>query len=126
MMKNASKLIVSGAALLALCAYGVAAPASESEQTAAGPVAPVALTGQRTAAAASDREVTQRVRKALIADPYVYAEHISVSTDDGVVTLDGLVASEWDLVSAIRISSRVPGVKHVVDDLQIIDFGRRG
>jgi osmotically-inducible protein OsmY len=123
MMKDASKLIVLGAALLAVCAYSVAAPIGESEETT---VSPVAIAGQRTSATVSDREVTRRVQKALDADPYVYAEHVSVSTDNGVVTLEGLISNAWDLRSAIRISSQVPGVKRVVDDLEIIDFGRRG
>ena len=76
-----------------------------------------------TASAASDQEIDKRVTAALAAAPYLYAEHITVTSEDGVVTLHGLVGSPSDLEDAIRVSSRVQGVKDVVDDLQIEDFG---
>ena len=83
----------------------------------------LALSG---AASASDKDTGQRVRAALDSDQYLYAEHITVTSKDGVVTLHGLVDSEWDLRQAISISSRVNGVKQVVDDLEIWDLDGRG
>jgi osmotically-inducible protein OsmY len=77
-------------------------------------------------ASASDQPIDRRVATALQAAPYLYAEHITVTSKDGVVTLHGTVGSPWDLREAIKISSRVPGVHAVVDDLEIWDFTARG
>ena len=79
-----------------------------------------------TASAASDQQIDNRVTAALAAAPYLYADHVTVTSKDGVVTLHGMVGSASDLVDAIRISSRVEGVKDVRDDLQIWEFGGRG
>jgi osmotically-inducible protein OsmY len=76
-------------------------------------------------ASASDQPIDRRVMAALQAAPYLYAEHITVTSKDGVITLHGMVGSPWDLREAIRISSRVDGVHAVVDDLEIWDFGGR-
>lgn len=75
---------------------------------------------------ASIQSLDQRVTAALESDPYLYSEHITVTSKDGVVTLHGSVGDEWDLRKAIKISSQVEGVKDVVDDLQIWQFGIRG
>jgi osmotically-inducible protein OsmY len=125
-MKVARNVVVFGTALLALSAYSIAAPSSESKETTTNRVGPVIIPGQKAQEDLSDREVTKRVELALDSDPYVYAEHVFVTTTDGVVTLQGLVGDERDLLSSIRISSRVAGVKSVVDELEIWDFGRGG
>ena len=77
------------------------------------------------AASAADGDIAQRVTAALQSDPYLYSEHITVTSKDGVVTLHGSVGDEWDLRDAIEVSSHVEGVKDVVDDLQIWQFGGR-
>jgi len=125
-MKIARNVMAFGTALLTLSAYSVAAPLGESEETTTNGVEPVIVTGKKDPERLSDREVTRRVEAALDSDPYVYAEHVSVTTADGVVTLRGLVGDEEDLRGTIRISSRVDGVKRVVDELEIWDFGRAG
>jgi osmotically-inducible protein OsmY len=124
-MKLASNALVFGTAVLAFSAYCLAAPLTESEKATTDAVGTV-VAGMSAPGGLSDREVTKRVQAALRSDPYVYAEHVSVTSAGGVVTLQGLVADEWDLRSAIRISSRVAGVRRVVDELEITDFGRAG
>jgi osmotically-inducible protein OsmY len=42
-----------------------------------------------------------------------------VTIKNGVVTLHGMVFDDWDLRSAMRIAKRLPGVKRVVNDLEI-------
>lgn len=98
-MKSFKQAIAVGSALFALCGGASASP--------------------------TDQQVDQRVTAALQSDRYLYAEHITVTSQDGVITLHGLVDSDWDLLDAIKISSRVKGVKSVVDDLEIWDFGGR-
>jgi osmotically-inducible protein OsmY len=125
-MKVGRNVMVFGTALLALSAYSIAAPSSESRATTTNPVGPVIISGKKVPKSLSDRDVTTRVEMALDSDPYVYAEHVAVTTADGVVTLHGLVGDEWDLRRAIGVTSRVAGVKRVVDELEIWDFGGGG
>jgi osmotically-inducible protein OsmY len=45
--------------------------------------------------------------------------------DRGVVHLRGIVFSDWDLRDAMRIASRAAGDRKVVDNLTIVEGGRR-
>ena len=72
-----------------------------------------------------DQEVNKRVEAALDQAPYLYAQHVTATTRDGIVTLQGMVGSASDLQDALRITSRVNGVKDVVDELEIWQFGGR-
>jgi osmotically-inducible protein OsmY len=91
----------------------------------------IALCGTAAAVAAPaiypvpDAEVRDRVQLALHDDPYFYDGHVEVSVDDGVVHLHGLVFSDWDLRDAMRIASKAAGDRRVVDNLTLIQGGRR-
>ena len=122
-MKRTWNLIVAGSTMFALSAYSAAAFAGKTTEATTNPAGPVVVTGTKVA---SDQELKKRVQFALNSDPYVYAEHVSVTSKDGVVTLDGLVADEWDLLGAVRISSGVAGVRRVNDQLEIWDLGQSG
>jgi osmotically-inducible protein OsmY len=74
---------------------------------------------------APDAEVRDRVQLALHDDPYFYDAHVQVSVDDGVVHLHGLVFSDWDLRDAMRIASKAAGDHRVIDNLTLIQGGRR-
>lgn len=52
-------------------------------------------------------------------DPFFFDEHITITIMDGVVTLHGIVFDDWDLRSARRIAKRIPGVKRVINDLEM-------
>jgi osmotically-inducible protein OsmY len=73
----------------------------------------------------ADGELERRVRAALHADPYFYAEHVTVSVEQGAVVLRGFVFSDWDLRDAIRITSKAAADRRVVDNLSIKQGGRR-
>jgi osmotically-inducible protein OsmY len=75
--------------------------------------------------AAPDEALRQRVADALHDDRYFYAEHVSVSVNNGVVVLHGFVASEWDLRDAIRIAGKAAGDRRVIDNLSIELGGNR-
>jgi osmotically-inducible protein OsmY len=79
---------------------------------AAGPVKSEA---QRQA----DRETAGRVQAALDADKRLYARHIIVRADNGVVRLSGFVWDPPDLYEAKRVAELVPGVSRVVNDLEL-------
>lgn len=73
---------------------------------------------------AADRAITRQIQAALHHAPYLDADHIEVETTRGVVRLSGMVGSDVDLRTALRVSATVPGVRRVVDDLELIEFGR--
>jgi osmotically-inducible protein OsmY len=87
----------------------------------------MALCGAATAANISipDADLRDSVQFALHTDPYFYDGHVEVSVDHGVVHLRGLVFSDWDLRDAMRIASKAAGDRRVVNDLTIVEGGRR-
>lgn len=77
------------------------------------------------AGAGSDAELQIRVQQALHADPYFYDGHVEVAVDHGVVYLKGLVFSDWDMRDAKRIAAKAAVNRRVVNDLTLVEGGRR-
>jgi osmotically-inducible protein OsmY len=67
----------------------------------------------------ADRETAARVQAALDADKQLYAKHITVRADNGVVRLTGFVWDPPDLMEAKSVAELVPGVSSVVNDLEL-------
>jgi hyperosmotically inducible periplasmic protein len=67
----------------------------------------------------SDKETAQRVEAALNADEGLYAKHISVRADNGVVRLTGYVWNASDFQTATIIAEGVDGVTAVVNNLEL-------
>jgi BON domain len=101
--------IVLGAALLLpyLSPAQTPAPAPDGE---------VVITGQRQ----HDEAVTEQVQKVLQDDPVLYSGHISVSTHNGVVTLEGIVEDLWDYRRALLLARRVAGRGRVVNKMEFL------
>lgn len=72
----------------------------------------------------ADRETAQRVQAALNADKKLWAKHIIVRADNGVVNLSGYVSDPPDLIEAKHIAEVVAGVTKVVNDLELEPNGR--
>jgi hyperosmotically inducible protein len=98
-----SRAARAGFALALLC--GVAACAT----------GPAKSDAQRQA----DREMAAHVQDALDADKQLYARHITVRADNGVVRLTGFVWDPPDLNEAKSVAELVPGVSSVVNDLEL-------
>jgi len=97
------KRVSFAVAVTVLC--GVAACASGPPKTDA----------QRQA----DRETAERVEAALNSDQGLYAKHITVQADNGVVHLTGYVWETSDLQTATIIAEGVEGVTAVVNNLEL-------
>jgi BON domain len=67
----------------------------------------------------SDAEITARVRRLLRSDSATSMLRIQVMTEDGVVTLRGLVQTLDDTDNAAEVASRVEGVVDVIDELEV-------
>lgn len=89
------------------------------------------LCGGAAAAAAAgnysipDADLRDSVQFALHGDPDFYDGHVQVSVDHGVVHLRGSVFSDWDLRDAMRIASKAAGDRRVINNLTIVEGGRR-
>jgi len=125
-MKIGTQTMILGLILSAFSGYSTTATANESSETMADAANVIAVSAKRASLGSADQEVNKRVEAALDQAPYLDAEHVTVTSRDGIVTLQGMVGSASDLQDALRIASRVNGVKDVVDELEIWQFGGRG
>ena len=112
------------AAVLAVMAFAAIA-ARADKVTAPGNTRldEIVVTAKKRSDPAADEKTKQQVEEALHSDPFFYDEHVTVTVNNGVATLHGMVFDDWDLRIAVRISRRIPGVKRVVNDLEIMVGG---
>jgi hypothetical protein len=68
-----------------------------------------------------DRQVTQRIRRALVSDDTlsIAARNIFVSTTEGVVTLRGVVRSEQERQTILEAVRAVPEVRRIEEELEV-------
>lgn len=80
-----------------------------------------AITPANQSETESDRTITQKIRKAVVADDSLStnAKNIKIITINGVVTLRGPVASQQEIDSIIRKVSDVQGIVKVDNQLEI-------
>ena len=101
-MKLFVSRIVTGAALVLLCALGTAG-----------------------AADTPDAWVTMKTKVSLMTTDGLRTSALSVDTVNGVVTLHGKVATEAEKVKAGDVARRIDGVKDVKNLLQIVPKSQR-
>ena len=70
--------------------------------------------------AARDQATTAKVVQALQDDPYVYAAHISVTTENGIVRLQGLAFDVGDLQRALYLARRASGSRRIVNEIELL------
>jgi len=71
-----------------------------------------------TAERPSDAQVTRRVMAALQQDPYVFADHVTVTTENGVVRLEGVMTDLHDMLRVLRLARRIAGKGRVVNKIE--------
>jgi osmotically-inducible protein OsmY len=69
----------------------------------------------------SDLDITQDIRKAIVADPSLsmYAHNVKIVVEDGVVTLRGPVQSLEEREIVVNVASHVVGMKRIVDEMSV-------
>ncbi len=110
--------------LLLAIMLGVAAAAARSSALAQTPAAPRDSEATRpevvvTARAQADQILTAKVEKALNDDPYLFVPHINVTTENGIVRLEGLATDVRELNRALMLARRVAGKRRVVNDVDL-------
>lgn len=68
---------------------------------------------------AADSATVDRVQSAFTADETLYARHITVRADGGVVTLGGYAWTPEEVVAAQQDAERVSGVSKVVNRIEV-------
>ena len=84
------------------------------------------LPARTSAERAADEQLAGQVEDALLRDPDIYARHIDVDAERGVVHLSGYVWSANEVYEARRVAATVPGVTQVVSQLELMVGGRSG
>lgn len=74
----------------------------------------------RAAVAATDATVTSAIQAKLFENPTLKQRTIQVSSQNGVVTLAGSVASGIEKLAVEGVASGTPGVRQVLDDLSVV------
>lgn len=118
-----SSLIASRVLLFAImgvvtCSGGLCGSAQDSDQAQADKTAAPKETGateQRQST--KDRELTRRIRRALVTDKSLstYAQNIRIVVHDGAVTLSGRVQSEQERDSVKAKAAQLAGAGNVKD-----------
>ncbi len=66
-----------------------------------------------------DAAITTKVKAALVADSQLKATQVSVTTNHGIVQLDGSVSTKGQDSTAVNDANKVDGVKSVKDLLTV-------
>jgi len=75
--------------------------------------------GERTARAASDGNITAKVKAGLVSDPALKGMEINVDTEGGVVMLSGFVESKAEADKALQVAKGVDGVSNVKSAIKV-------
>ena len=81
----------------------------------------VILAGVACTKAADDNQLTGQIQTKLNEDSGLQGKPITVQTSGGVVTLSGTVDNETQRTAAARYASAIPGIKEVVNNLQVAE-----
>ncbi len=101
-----------------LIAYGQSEPKADNTKVNQRDREPGAATADKQKMNKADRELTQNIRRAIIADKSLstYAHNIKVISQNGVVTLKGPVHSEEEKKSIESKAAEVAGASAKIDN----------
>lgn len=108
----------SAAIFTALTGFWGTQAGAQQTPTSAKFLQPIIVTAKK-AAHESDEEMTRQVEAALRADPYIFHEHITIATTDGVVILSGIALDYRDVFAMKRLVRKMAGVKRVINDIDV-------
>lgn len=87
------------------------------------PLDEVVVQGTREAA---DEQITRQVESALTNDPWIYAEHVTLTTRNGIVRVEGITSDAWEMRRILRECRRTPGVRRCLNQLEMIHLDPDG
>jgi osmotically-inducible protein OsmY len=96
----------------------VASPALRGQAPAPAPTGvthEVVITGTRE----SDALLVAKVEQAMQNDPFLFVAHISVSADNGVVRIEGVVQDPFEMLQIVRMARRIAGKRRVINEIEV-------
>jgi len=116
-----ASLLLGGWALAGAQSNDQATPQPDNTKMNQGDHDPNAVTADQQGMNKSDRDITQQVRKAIVADKALstYAHNVKVITQNGTVTLKGPVRSEDEKQAIAAKAAEVVGGDKVTNQLEI-------
>jgi hypothetical protein len=109
-----------GVAILAAVPATAQVPATPSPHEASAPE--VIVSASRLA----DEALTAKVVQVLKDDPYLFADHISVVTENGIVRLQGFSTNAHELRRALFLARRAAGKRPVLNEVEFMEEGIDG
>jgi osmotically-inducible protein OsmY len=109
---------------LLVAALGVAALAARPSAPAQTPGGSRSETAHEiiiSAARVADEVLTAKVVQVLQEDPYVFSDHVTVTTRKGVVMVEGIVGDTGERFRILRLCRKIPGTRRVVDALEVVN-----
>lgn len=113
-MKTRSHTVAGASLWLALSVVALAAPTTSASGE---PCTKAGVRAEETA----DRRATDEIKRRIEAEDTVspLARTITVTTDDGIVTLRGVVTDDEDRLVLASLAESAPGVRRVEDRLEL-------
>jgi len=108
--------------MLGLAGAGsVSAQQSDNSAVNKGDQAPGAVTADQQKMNAQDRDITAKIRKAVVADKSLstYAHNVKIVSQAGTVTLKGPVRSDEEVKSVMAKATDVAGAGKVVNQMSV-------
>jgi osmotically-inducible protein OsmY len=109
-------LTLPGAAGAGLAQEAVRQTDATQRQTETTHVAEVVVQASRLA----DEQITQQAETAIANDPYIFGDHITVTTRNGVVRVEGIVQDTGEWFRILRLCRKIPGTRRVVSELEML------
>jgi osmotically-inducible protein OsmY len=103
-----------------------ALPAMLALIAASGVTACSTLPSRTPTEKSADAAIAAEVKSVLLADPNIYARHIDVTVDRGVVELGGFVWTNQEYLLARNDAASVPGVRSVNTQMDLLRGGLGG
>jgi osmotically-inducible protein OsmY len=114
--KQSGLLLATALGVAALSAWSAIAQAPTVAPRDEVPRAEVTITASRQ----SDAVLTAKVEQALHDDPYIFADHMSVVAENGIVRLKGVAVDMSDLRQALALARRIAGSRRVINEIDLI------
>ena len=119
-LSKSTTALVLGVVISGVTLFGFAQQAPAPDNTKANAQSDQS-TADKQSNAASDRALTQQVRKAIMQDKSMstYAHNVKVVTQNVQVTLSGPVRTDEEKQAIVQKAAEVAGQDHIVDQISV-------
>jgi hypothetical protein len=67
-----------------------------------------------------DEQITRQAVEAVSNDPWIYSDHITISTRNGVIRVEGIVQDTEEWFRILDRCRKIPGARRVVSELEML------